>query len=65
MFEKIIYNEIKFKNNKVYIINFLKMIKINDVEEIKRFLKLKSSLLIIDFDNNLKIDYFEIRIKST
>ena len=65
MFEKIIYNEIKFKNNKVYIINFLKMIKINDVEEIKRILKLKSSLLIIDFDNNLKINYFEIRIKST
>ena len=41
------------------------MIKINDVEKIKRTLKSKNSLLIINFNNNSKIDYFEIKIKST
>ena len=41
------------------------MIKINDVEEIKRALKSKSSLLIINFNNDSKIDYFEIKMKST
>ena len=65
MLEKIIYNEIRFENNKVYIIKFLKMIKINDIEEIKRALKSKSSSLIINFNNNLKVDYFEIKMKLT
>ena len=65
MLEKIIYNEIRFENNKVYIIKFLKMIKINDIEEIKRALKSKSSSLIINFNNNLKVDYLEIGMKST
>ena len=41
------------------------MIKINDVEKIKRTLKSKNSLLIINFNNNSKIDYFEIKIKLT
>ena len=59
-----IYNETKFENDKIYIINFLKMIKIDDVEEIKRALKSKSFLLIIDFDNDSRIDYLEIRMKS-
>ena len=60
-----IYNEIKFENNKIYVIKLLKMIKINDVEKIKRVLKSKSSLLIINFNNNSKINYFEIKMKST
>ena len=58
-----IYNKIKFKNNKICVIRLLKMIKINDVEEIKRALKSKSSLLIINFDNDSKIDFFEIKMK--
>ena len=37
--------------------------KINDIEKIKRVLKSKSSLLMINFNNNSKINYFEIRIK--
>ena len=60
-----IYNKIKFENDKVYVIRLLKVIKISDVEEIKRALKSKSSSLIIDFDNNSKINYFKIRIKLT
>ena len=39
------------------------MIKINDVEEIKRALKSKNFLLIINFDNDLKINCFEIKMK--
>ena len=41
------------------------MIKINNVEEIKRALKPKSFSLIINFNNNSKIDYFEIKMKLT
>ena len=65
MFEKIIYNKIRFKNDEIYIIIFLKMIKINNVEKIKRILKSKNSSLIINFNNDSKIDYFEMKIKST
>ena len=48
IFEKMIYNEIKFKDNETYIIKFLKIIKINDVEKIKRVLKSKRFSLIIN-----------------
>ena len=65
MLEKIICNKIKFKNNEICVIRFLKIIKINDVEDIKRTLKSKSFSLIINFDNNSKINYFEIKMKST
>ena len=65
IFKKVIYNKIKFENNKIYIIKLLKIIKINDVEKIKRVLKSKSSLLMINFNNDLKIDYLEIKMKST
>ena len=65
MFKKIIYNETKFENDEIYIIKLLKMIKIKDVKEIKCILKLKSSLLMISFDNNSKINCFEIKTKST
>ena len=65
VFKRMIYNKIKFKNNEIYVIKLLKMIKINDVKEIKRALKPKSSLLIINFNNNSKIDCLEIKIKST
>ena len=65
MLKKIIYNKIKFENNEIYIIRLLKIIKINDVEKIKRVLKSKSFSLIINFNNNSKIDYFEIRMKLT
>ena len=58
-----IYNEIRFNDNEIYVIRFLKVIKINDIEKIKRVLKSKSSLLIINFNNNSKINYFEIRMK--
>ena len=58
-----IYNEIKFKNNKVYIINFLKVIKIKNVEKIKRALKSKSFSLIINFNNDSRINYFKIKVK--
>ena len=60
-----IYNEIRFENNKVYVIRFLKMIEINDVEKIKRVLKSKNFSLMINFNNDSRIDYFEIRMKST
>ena len=60
-----IYNKTKFENNEICVIKLLKIIKINDVGKIKRALKPKSSLLIINFDNNSKIDYFEIKIKLT
>ena len=59
------YNEIKFENDETCVIRLLKMIKINDVEEIKRALKSKNSLLMINFDNDSKINYFEIKMKST
>ena len=59
-----IYNEIKFENDEIYVIKLLKIIKINDVEEIKRALKSKSSSLIINFNNDSKINYFEIKMKS-
>ena len=58
-----IYNEIRFNDNEIYVIRFLKVIKINDIEKIKRVLKSKSSLLIINFNNDSKINYFEIRMK--
>ena len=65
MLEKIIYNKIRFKNNEIYVIRLLKIIEINDVKKIKRVLKSKSFSLMIDFDNDSKIDYFEIKMKST
>ena len=65
MLEKMTYNEIKFENDETCVIRLLKMIKINDVEEIKRALKSKNSLLMINFDNDSKINYFEIKMKST
>ena len=58
-----IYNEIRFENDEIYIIRLLKIIKINDVKKIKRVLKSKSFLLMINFDNDLKINYFEIKMK--
>ena len=60
-----IYNKIRFKNDKVYIIGLLKVIKIKNVEEIKRALKSKSSLLMINFDNKSRINCFKIKMKST
>ena len=58
------YIKIKFENkNLIYNVKLLKMIKINDVEDIERALKSKSFLLIINFNNNLKVDYFKIRMK--
>ena len=41
------------------------MIKISDVEKIKRALKSKNSLLIINFNNNSKINYLKTKIKLT
>ena len=63
-FEKVIYNEIRFKNDEACVIGFLEIIKINNVEEIKRVLKSKSFLLMINFDNNLRVDCFKIKMKS-
>ena len=61
-----IYNKIKFKNkNLICDVRLLKIIKINDVEDIKRALKPKSFSLIINFNNDSKINYFKIKIKST
>ena len=65
MLEKMICNKIKFKNNEIYDIKLLKMIEISDIEDIKRALKPKSFSLIINFNNDLKINCFEIRMKST
>ena len=65
MFKKVIYNEIKLKNDEAYVIKLLKIIKINDVEEIKRALKSKSFSLMINFNNGSKINYFEIKMKLT
>ena len=65
MFEKMLYNEIRFENDETCVIRFLKMIKINNVEEIKRALKPKSFLLIINFDNDSRINCFEIKMKLT
>ena len=65
MFEKMIYNEIRFEDDETCVIRFLKIIKINNVEEIKRALKPKSFLLIINFDNNSRINCFEIKMKLT
>ena len=64
MFKEVIYNEIRFKNNEICVIRFLRMIKINDVEKIKRVLKSKSSSLMINFNNDLRINYFKIRMES-
>ena len=50
-----IYNKTKFE----------KIFKINDVEKIKRVLTPKSFLLIIDFNNDSRINYFKIKMKST
>ena len=41
------------------------MNKINNVNNINHVRKLKNSLLIIDFNENLRIDYFKINIKLT
>ena len=61
-----IYDKIKFeKRNLIYDVKILKMIKINGVEEIKRVLKSKSFSFVISFDNDLKVDYFEIKMKLT
>ena len=60
-----IYNEIELENDEICVIKLLKMIEISGVEEIKRALKSKSSSLMIDFDNDSRINYFEIKIKST
>ena len=65
IFEKMIYNNIRFENNEICVIKFLKIIKINDVEKIRRILKSKNFSMIIIFKNDLKINYFEIKIKST
>ena len=66
MLERITYDKIRFeKKNLIYDIGLLKMIEINDVEEIKRVLKSKRSSFMINFDNDLKIDCFEIKMKST
>ena len=65
MLEKMIYNKIRLKNNKIYVIRLLKMIKINDIEKIKRALKSKNFSLIINFDNDSKINYFKIKMKLT
>ena len=37
--------------------------KVEDVEEIERALKPKSSSLIINLDNNLRVNYFEVEMK--
>ena len=61
-----IYNEIKLKNkNSICDAGLLRMIKINGVEDIKRALKSKSFSLMINFDNDSKIDCFEMKMKST
>ena len=65
MFKRVIYNEIKLKNNEAYVIKLLKIIKINDVEEIKRALKSKSFSLMININNDSEINYFEIKMKLT
>ena len=53
------------KLNNIYDIIKFKIQKINGVDEIKRVKKLKkSSSLKIDSDNNLRIDYLEVDIKS-
>ena len=41
------------------------MIEVNDVEKIERALKSKNSSLMINFNNNSKIDCLEIKMKST
>ena len=64
MLKEIIYNEIRFKDDEICVIRLLKIIKINDIEEIKRALKPKSSLLMINFNNDSKINCFKIRMKS-
>ena len=61
-----IYDKIRFKNkNLICDIRFLKIIKINNVENIKRILKSKIFSLTIDFNNDSRINYFEIKIKLT
>ena len=61
-----ICDKIKFKNkNLICDIRLLKIIKINNIEDIKHILKSKSFSLINFFDNNSKIDYLEIKMKST
>ena len=39
------------------------MIEISDVEEIECVLKSKRFSFVINFNNDLKIDYFEIKMK--
>ena len=66
MLEKIICDKIKIeKRDLIYDIKLLKIIKINDVEEIERALKSKRFLFIINFNNDLRIDCLEIKTKST
>ena len=60
-----IYNEIRFENDEIYVIRFLKMIEINGVEAIKRALKSKRFSFMINFNNDSQLDYFEIRMKLT
>ena len=52
-------------NNIIYNIKFEKMNKINDINNINRVYKSKNFSLMINFNENLKIDYFEINIKLT
>ena len=52
-------------DNMIYNIKFEKMNEINNVNNINRVYKLKNFSLIINFNKNLRIDYFEINIKLT
>ena len=66
MLERITCDKIRFKKKDlIYDIRFLEMIEVRDVEEIKRVLKSKRFSFMISFNNDLKIDYFEIKMKST
>ena len=47
----------------IYIIKFKKINKMKNIDIINRVRKLKSFSLKINFDKNLKIDYFEIKLK--
>ena len=63
---ELIYNKVKFKKRDLTCdIRLLKIIEINDVEEIKRVLKSKRFSFVINFNNNSKIDYFKIKMKLT
>ena len=51
-------------DNVICDIKFEKMNKINNVDNTNRVRKSKNSLLIINSNKDLKINYFEINIKS-